>query len=180
MLRIIILGEETFNEETQEFGSLPEVVLDLEHSLYSVSKWESIYQRPFLTTEEKTPEEILDYLKAMVLRSDVDPEAFGRLSQDNVDAIQAYIDSQQSGTTFGEIYPQRGPGEIISAELVYYWMVSFNIPFECQHWHLNRLFALLKICNIKNSDAPTMSLNDLATRNRELNAQRRAELGTRG
>ena len=145
-----------------------------------MSKWEAIYRKPFLASGTKTSEEILDYLKAMVLTPNVDLDVLYRCSQKNFDTIQEYIDSPQSATTFGSMPERRGQGEIITSELIYYWIVSFNIPFECQYWHLNRLFSLIRICNIKNSKPKRMSRTEIAQRNRELNAQRRAKLGTSG
>lgn len=180
MLRLIIEGDENFNEETNEFDLVGSVVLDLEHSLLSVSKWESQYQKPFLSSVEKTSEEIFGYLKAMVITPDTDLDVLYKCSQNNIDKIQKYIDSSQSATTFGTMPERRGPGEVITSELIYYWMIAFNIPFTCERWHLNRLFALIRICNIKNSKPKKMSRNELAQRNRDLNAQRRAALGTSG
>lgn len=180
MLTIIIEGEEVYNEEEETFEKFNDVKLDLEHSLVSVSKWESNYKKPFLTSVVKTSEEIFDYIKYMVLTPDVNLDVLYRCSQKNLDAIQEYIDSSQSATTFGSMPERRGSGEIITSELIYYWIVSFNIPFECQYWHLNRLFSLIRICNIKNSKPKKMSRTELAQRNRELNAQRKAKLGTSG
>ncbi len=180
MLRIIIEGDENFNNETQTFETINDVVLDLEHSLISLSKWESKYKKPFLASGEKTSEEIFGYLKAMVITPHADLDALYRCSQREVEMIQEYIDSSQSATTFGTMPERRGPGEVITSELIYYWMVSFNIPFDCQFWHLNRLFSLIRICNIKNSKSKKMSRHEIAQRNRELNAKRKAELGTTG
>lgn len=180
MLRIIIQGEEHFNEETSTFETFDDVVLDLEHSLLSLSKWESKYQKPFLSTGDKSREEIFGYLKAMVVTPNVDPDVLNRCSPQNIDTIQEYIDSSQSATTFGMMPERRGPGEVITSELIYYWMVAFNIPFECETWHLNRLFSLIRICNIKNSKPKRMSRSELAQRNAEINARRKAELGTSG
>lgn len=180
MLRIIIEGNENFDESTQTFEALNDVVLELEHSLISLSKWESIYQKPFLSSAEKSPEEIFGYLNAMIITPNVDPDVLYSASQDTIDMIQKYIDSSQSATTFGMMPERRGPGEIITSELIYYWMVAFNIPFECETWHLNRLFALIRICNIKQSKPQKMSRREIAARNQELNAKRRAELNTKG
>lgn len=179
MLKIVV-SDEGFNDSTQTFEPVDPVELELEHSLVSLSKWESKHQKPFLSSEQKTSEEIYDYLQAMVLTPGVDPDVLLRCSQDNIDLIQVYIDSSQSATTFGMMPDRQGPSEVITSELIYYWMVAFNIPFECQYWHLNRLFALVRICNIKNSKPRKMSRHEIAQRNRDLNAQRRAELGTSG
>ena len=180
MLRVVIEGDESFNEETSTFETVDDIIIDLEHSLLSLSKWESIYNKPFLSSVDKTSEEIFGYLKAMLVTPNVDPDVIYKCSQKNIDMIQEYIDSSQSATTFGMMPERRGPGEVITSELIYYWMVAFNIPFECERWHLNRLFALIRICNIKNSKPKKMSRSEMAARNAELNAQRRAQLGTRG
>jgi hypothetical protein len=180
MLRLIIVGDEHFNEEDNTFYTVDDVVIDLEHSLLSLSKWESIYQKPFLSPEPRTSEEIFGYLKAMIVTPDIDPDVVYNCTGENIVEIQAYIDSAQSATTFGTMPERRGQGEVITSELIYYWMVAFTIPFECQTWHLNRLFSLIRICNIKNSPQKKMSRNEIAQRNRELNAERRARLGTSG
>lgn len=180
MLRLIIKGNEFFNEVTNEFEYFDDKTVDFEHSLLSLSKWESKYLKPFLSGTTKTGEEIFGYIQAMVITPDLDPDVLYRLTQADIDCIQEYIDSSQSATTFGNMPERRGPGEVITSELIYYWMVAFTIPFECETWHLNRLFSLIRICNIKNSLPKKISRNELAQRNRELNAQRKAQLGTSG
>lgn len=180
MLTILIEGEEIYNEQDKTFSRVNNISVDLEHSLVSVSKWEAKHEKPFLSSGKKTSDEIFDYIKCMVITPNVDLDALYGCSQKNLDTIQEYIDSNQSATTFGAMPERRGPGEIITSELIYYWIVSFNIPFECQYWHLNRLFSLVRICNIKNSKPKKMSRMELAQRNQELNAKRKAELGTRG
>lgn len=180
MLRIIIEGDETYDEKENLFDTFNDVVFEIEHSLLSVSKWESKYQKPFLSNTKKTPEEIFGYIKVMILTPEVDLDALYKLSQENIDKIQQYIDSSQSATTFGIMPERRGPGEIITSELIYFWMVTFNIPFECDKWHLNRLLSLIRICNLKNSKPKRMSRNEIAMRNRELNEKRKAELNTTG
>jgi hypothetical protein len=179
MLTIIIKGDEFFNESTEEFESQDDVVLKLEHSLVSLSKWESEFEKPFLNNDKKTPEEIYGYIKAMII-DECSNEILLRLSNQNIQEINEYIDAKRSATTFGVMPEKRGKAEVITSELIYYWMVTFNIPFECETWHLNRLFALIRICNLKNSTPKKMSKNEIAMRNRELNAKRKAELQTRG
>ena len=181
MFRLIIEAEELYDEKNQTFLSKGEtVVMDLEHSLISLSKWESEFQKPFLNPGNKTTDEVFGYLKAMVVTPDVDLDALHRCSRRDVQEIQRYIDSPQSATTFGFMPDRRGPDEIITSELIYYWMIAFQIPWEAQYWHLNRLFALIRICNIKNSPKKKMSRRELAERNQRLNAERRAKLGTSG
>jgi hypothetical protein len=180
MLRIIVSGEEFFDDANQTFSTVGDVVLDLEHSLVSLSKWESKHQKPFLAPGNKTSKEVLDYVETMILNSDYPPNISLRLSQENISKINDYIESPQSATTFGKQVQSRGRSEVITAELIYYWMVGFNIPLECESWHLNRLFSLIRICNIKQSKQKKMSHHELAARNRELNEQRRQHLGSSG
>jgi hypothetical protein len=180
MLKIIVSGDEFFDDVTQSFSTVGDIVLELEHSLVSLSKWESEFQRPFLGPGKKSSQEVLDYIKAMILTTDFPLDVFSRLTQTNISQIQEYIESSQSATTFGQMPQQKSRGEVITSELIYYWMVGFQIPFECETWHLNRLFSLIRICNIKQSKPKKMSHRELAARNRELNSQRRAHLGTTG
>ena len=180
MLRLIIHGDEFYDEETETFETVGDLVLELEHSLISLSKWESKFRKPFLTQISKTPEEIMAYVEAMILTQNYPEDLVTKLDQKNLNRINDYIESSESATTFGSMPERRGKGETITSELIYYWMVAFNIPFECERWHLNRLFALIRICNIKNSKPKKMGRNEVAQRNRDLNARRKAELGTSG
>lgn len=180
MLRITIPEQEVFNEATNEFEILNSFDLELEHSLFSLSKWESEFEVPFLSTEEKTPEQILGYAYHMIISPGVSREVILRFSQENLETINRYIEAKNTATKFGEMPKRSGRGETITAELIYYWLVAFNIPFECEHWHLNRLFSLIRICNIKNQPAKSRSRQEIAARNRQLNEERKAKFGTRG
>ncbi len=180
MLTIIIEGQELYDEASETFITSNKVVLELEHSLLSLSKWESKYQKPFLTKSSKSEEEMYGYIESMVISSTGDLDALYRCSQKNIDEIQQYIDSSQSATTFGVMPERRGQGEVITSELIYYWMIAFNIPSDYQSWHLNRLFSLIRICNIKNSKQKKLPKHEIAQRNREINERRKAELGTTG
>jgi hypothetical protein len=181
MLRVVINAEELWDEKKQEFHYPEEVVLDLEHSLLSLSKWEAKHEKPFLTSQKKTGEEVFSYLQCMVVTPNADLDALYGLNQSTINEIQSYIDSSQSATSFGELPERRGPSEVITSEMIYYWMVAFNIPFvPTQEWHLNRLFSLIRIANIKNGKPKKMSRNELAQRYSDLNAQRKAKLGTTG
>lgn len=180
MLTIVVVGHELYDQETNEFKTLGDLSLQLEHSLVSLSKWESKFEKPFLSGKAHSAEEILYYVECMILTKDYPENWFQRLTSTNMDAINAHIESKQSGTTFGQMPERKGRNEVITSELIYYWMVAFNIPFECETWHLNRLFALIRICNLKNSKPQKMGKSEQARQYRELNAKRRSQLGTSG
>jgi hypothetical protein len=180
MLKLIIEQTEHYDEETKTFVMLGGRTIELEHSLLSLSKWESKHQKPFLDKEAKTPDEILDYIRCMILSPDDSQDFVKTLQQVHLDAINDYINSKESATTFGIMPENKSRGETITSELIYYWMVAFNIPFEVETWHINRLFSLIRICNIKNSKPKKMSRQEIAQQNRELNEKRRKELGTSG
>lgn len=179
MLKIIIPEVEAFIDETQEFIVLKQQELLLEHSLISLSKWESKWCKPFLGKEEKTAEEILDYIKCMTVNTNINPLAYNFLTDENILKINEYIAAPMTATTFSNSNKKTSK-EVITAEIIYYWMVSFNIPFECQKWHLNRLLTLINVCGIKNQPPKKMSKNELASRNSALNAARRKKLGSLG
>ena len=115
----------------------------------------------------------------MTITQNVKPEVYNRLTEDNLKAINDYIENPMTATTFSDIN-QRPSREIITSEIIYYWMVSFNIPFECQKWHLNKLLTLIKVCNIKNSPPKKMSRQEILSRNRALNEARKKNLNTMG
>ena len=180
MLQLTIPKREYFDNKTQEFKYVEEQTLVLEHSLISISKWESKWKKPFLDKEKKTYEESIDYVRCMTINTNVDPSVYLGLDQKTFDAISAYIDDSMSATWFSEREKPSGPRQIVTSELIYYWMVAFNIPFECQKWHLNRLLTLVRICEIKNQPAKKMKKSELYSRNRALNAARKRNLGTSG
>ena len=181
MLKIKIPEVEGFDEKKNEFVKIcPETCLQLEHSLVSLSKWESKWHKPFLSkTDVKTYEETIDYIKCMTLTQNVNPAVYSNIPASVMEQISAYIEDPMTATTFGES-GKNNSREIITSEIIYYWMVSFNIPFECQKWHLNRLLTLIRVCSIKNAPKKKMSTNEIIARNRALNAQRRAQLNSRG
>lgn len=179
MLIITVPGHELYNEESEQFVSVGEVRLELEHSLASLSKWESEWEKPFLGKEAKSTEEINSYIKHMCLTPNVPPEVFLRFSQQNLQELNDYLNAKMTATWFSNA-PGKPSSEIITAELVYYWMIALQIPFECQHWHLERLFTLIKVVNLKNSPAKKKPRADLAAERRALNEQRKQQYGTKG
>lgn len=182
MLPITVKSIETFNEETSEFGETKEYKLQLEHSLISLSKWESKWHKPFLDTLEKgklTKEETIYYIKCMTINH-VDPEAYDLLSSENMKEINDYISDPMTATTFREDKKGSRNREIITSELIYYWMIVSSIPFECEKWHLNRLITLIRVCSVKNEPPKKMSQRELLNRNSALNAARRKRFNSKG
>ena len=180
MLRITIPATEYWDEQKQEFVQMKEQTLQLEHSLVSLSKWESKWNKAFLTDKKKSFEETLDYIKCMTVTQNVKPEVYDALTTENIKQINEYIEAPMTATWFDNDKSGRTPGETITSELVYYWMISANIPFECQRWHLNRLLTLIRVCNIKNQPPKKISASEIASRNAALNEQRKRQLNTRG
>lgn len=179
MLKITIPAIELYDETTELFVVSKEQTLTLEHSLVSLSKWESKWHKPFLTKNEKSIEETIDYIKCMTITQNVDESVYAFTSNENLKQVSQYIEAEMTATTFSN--GKKGTNrEIITAEIIYYWMIALNIPFDCQKWHLNRLLALINVCNIKNSPPKKMGKKDLANRNSELNAARKKALHSEG
>lgn len=179
MLKILIPETELYDEVREEFITLKSQELQLEHSLVSISKWESKWHKPFLSDKEKSTEEILDYIKCMTITQNVKDETYKRLNGENIKAINDYIGDSMTATTFND-NNNKPSREIITAEIIYYWMIANQIPMECQKWHINRLLTLIKVCSIKNSPSKKMSRQEILNRNRALNAARKKELNTTG
>ncbi len=181
MLQIIVPALEQWNELKQEFVYTKEQALQLEHSLVSLSKWESKWCKVFLSKQEKTVEETLDYINCMTLTQNVSPYIYQCITKENIEQVQQYIEAPMTATYFSELPSEkRGSREQITAELIYYWMFSLNIPIECQKWHLNRLLTLICVCNIKNQPPKKRNKRDIMSRNAALNAARRKQHGTKG
>jgi hypothetical protein len=177
---------ELYDDEKKEFFMVPgrpatkEYTLQLEHSLVSLAKWESKWCKPFLSTKKLTEEETIDYIRCMTLTQNIPADAYANITDDNVREVSDYIDSPMTATTFSDNGKGKGSREIITAELIYYWMIALNIPPEYQKWHLNRLLTLIRVCNIKNTPPKKMSKRALMSRNASLNAARRQQLNTNG
>jgi hypothetical protein len=187
MLKITIPGIESWDSKNQEFVYTDAVELELEHSLVSLSKWEAEWNKPFLSDEQKTTEQTIGYFRNMTLTPNVPPEIYHRLSDDHVNAVNEYIGAKMTATWFNETAKQKKPvrKEVITSEIIYNWMIDLDIPFECKNWHLNQLITMIKVRNEKNAkNSPNqknkMSPREIAQRNRELNAKRKAQMGTQG
>ncbi len=182
MLIINIPLQEGYDETTGKIVVTESFKLEMEHSLVSLSKWESFFEKPFLAKKEKTPEETLWYIKeAMTVTPNVPPGIYDRFTPENVEAINKYISAKMTATWFSEKESKRGNSEIITAEVIYSWMISLNIPFEpCERWHLNRLLTLVRVCTEQNKQPKKMSKAELLARQRQLNEQRRKKYGSRG
>jgi hypothetical protein len=180
MLQITIPAVELWDERKLEFVYTKEQPLCLEHSLVSVSKWESKWQKPFLSKEDMTWEETVDYIKCMTLTQNVDPKVYNYLTNKNMDQINEYINSSMTATWFSEDKKSKSNNEAITNELIYYWMIALNIPIKCEKWHLNRLLTLIRVCSVKNQPPKKMSKRELMSRNRALNAARRKQLNSKG
>lgn len=177
-------GNEYWDEENQQFlypEPKKEQTLQLEHSLISLSKWESKWCKPFFSKKKKNADETIDYIKCMTLNKNIDDDVYSRLSRDHIQKIDEYIHAPMTATILYKD-PKEGVGsrEIITSELIYCWMIELKIPFECQKWHINRLMTLIEICKKRSTPPKKMSQSEIMRRNAAINAERRARLNTRG
>lgn len=184
MLEITIPSGDRFDETTRTFITLKkDVKISLEHSLISISRWESMYKRPYLSKDRgpQNGDEILDYIKCMTITQNVDPMAYYFLSRENLEAINKYIGEDQTATTFRtHKIPRRGRSETVTSELIYYWMFSMGIPKECERWHISRLFTLIHVFDVKNSKPKKRSKKEMIAERNALNKARRAKYNTSG
>lgn len=180
MLQLEIKPREEWNETSQEFIYTKGQTLQLEHSLVSISKWEAKWCKPFLSNDQKTYDETLDYIRCMTLTQNVDPKTYYLLSKENIEDVNKYIEAPMTATTVPDNYNGPKSRETITSELIYYWMISYQIPFECQKWHLNRLLTLIRVCSFKNAPAKKHSKRELMSRNAALNAKRRQQMNSKG
>lgn len=181
MLQIIVHGIESWNERTEQFVTKGEdVLLCLEHSLVSISKWESKYNTPFYKIDDKTTEQLMFYVKCMTLNEEsISDDIYNRLTSDNIKTISDYIESPQTATV---LYTRNKSNshDIITSEYIYCFMTEFRIPFECQYWHINRLITLIRICDARQAPQQQRSENELRDMYSKLNAERKAKLNTKG
>jgi hypothetical protein len=189
MLEISITNPEMWDEEKQEFLPTKTTTIQLEHSLVSLSKWEAKWSIPFLgkngAKEEKTNEQIIDYIRCMTITQNVKPNIYLKLTNANFLTVKEYIEASMTATWFSEkglVGAASRPNETVTAEIIYYWMIAQNIPMECQKWHLNRLLTLIRVCSIKNAPPKQRktSQKDTIAQRRALNESRRAQLNSKG
>lgn len=174
MLRITIPEQELYDEKNNKIIPVKETTLQLEHSLVSISKWESKWGKPFISDDNSnlSTEELVDYVRCMTITQNIDPKIYNYLTVENINEINRYINSPMTATTI----KQTSSGtkkERVTSELIYYWMVANEIPFDCEKWHLNRLLTLIRICSIKNQPSKKMSKSEILSRNAKINAARR-------
>lgn len=183
MLTVVVPEKEFYDESREEFVTFPSATLNLEHSLVSLSKWEARWHKPFLDPKQKrTAEETIDYIRCMTINKNVDPNVYTSILYDaNVqEQINKYIEDPMTATTINDRSPKKPNREVITSELIYYWMIEFGIPVEFEKWHLSRLMTLIQVCGVKGGGSQKMSKKDLAKEYMSLNAQRRAKLGSKG
>lgn len=179
MLTVVIPKSEFWDEKKEAFINIEGCSFNIEHSLVSLSKWESKWKKPFLSKDNKTKEEQLDYIRCMTITQNVDPKVYNFISNKQFMEIDNYINNSMTATTFSDSNTNN-KNEIITAEIIYYWMITLNIPFECQKWHLQRLLTLIKVCSIKSSPQKKMTTREIMSRNKSLNKARKAKYNTKG
>jgi oligoribonuclease NrnB/cAMP/cGMP phosphodiesterase (DHH superfamily) len=181
MLQITIPPVDMWDERKQEFITSKGQTLQLEHSLVSLSKWESKWCKAFLSNKNMTPEESIDYIRCMTITQNVPDDVYNAIPDSIIKEVSDYIALPMTATWFGDEGKKASSnGETVTAELIYYWMIALNIPMECQKWHLNRLLTLIKVCNIKNQPPKKRSKRDIMSRNAALNAARKKQFNTTG
>lgn len=180
MLQITIPGNKFYNGETREFITIKETTLRLEHSLIAISKWESKWLKPFFGNDPLTNEQIIDYIRCMTITQNVPEDIYYYIPSDVMEKIWKYIESPMTATTVPSNDDNKINGEIVTSELIYYWMIALNIPWECQTWHLKRLLTLIRVCSFKNQPPKKMSQSELISRTKAINAARRAQYKSRG
>lgn len=182
MLQITVPGVEMYDEVNEEFIVMKERTIQLEHSLVSISKWEAKFCKPFISKTDKTDEEVVEYVKCMTITQNVEPDVYLRLTRENYEEIERYINAPMTATTFKDMKGggKKNSGEIVTNEIIYYWMVSLNIDKEYEKWHLNRLLTLIRVCNEKNAPPKKMSKKDTVNQYAALNKARRQKFNSKG
>lgn len=180
MLKIKIPSFEYYDEKNNIFGKTKDTELQLEHSLLSVSKWEAKWHKAFLSKEEKTIEECIDYVKCMTITQNVDEKVYMGLNNEHFEIINKYIENPMTATWFNEKETKGLSRQVVTSEIIYYWMIALNVPFECQKWHINRLLTLIRVCNIKNAPNKKANKQEQLRQQQAINKARRMKYGTKG
>lgn len=181
MLKITLPATEMWDESKEEFLYAKERTLQLEHSLVSLSRWESKWNKAFLSNKEKTEEEIIDYVRCMTITQNVPDDVYLRITGSIIRQIYDYINAPMTATVIHNVRSSRGgQRDVLTSEVIYYQMIALNIPFECEKWHLNRLLTLIRVCDIKNTPPKKMNRREIMNQNAALNAARRKSLNTKG
>jgi len=183
MLTITIPDKKYFNENTNEFFVLKGRTITMQHSLYSIRKWESKWHTYYLDNKNLTTEQIIDYFRMMTITRDVDPRIYMNLSAENIQEISKYIHDPMTATTFKDLKSRqrsRGRREITTSEIVYYWMIINDIPFECEKWHLNQLMTLIRVCSDAKVPEQKMTEKEIFEYNKSLNERNRAKFHSKG
>lgn len=174
MLKITVPGGEFYDESRNRFVTVPKTNLQLEHSLVSISKWESIWRRSYFNSPPQTDKERRDYIRCMTMTQNVNPDVYDSISKKQMNQIFAYCESPMTATTVSAKPDPSKKRKIVTSELVYYWMIEYGVPFDpCEKWHINRLMMLLTVCSEKNKPQKKMSKAELAAHHRAVNAARR-------
>lgn len=182
-LQITISPTETgYDPKTKQFlySHSKDVTLTLEHSLVSLSKWEAKWKKPFLSQDELTREETIDYIRCMTITQNVDPNVYKAIDSNIIRQVNEYIKDPMTATWFSKDENKSRQSVVVTSERIYYWMIALQIPPEYQKWHLNRLITLIRICEIENRPKKKMSRTDTLAQYRALNAKRRSAFKSKG
>lgn len=178
MLEIHIPELEFYDESNNEFFTRKPLDVSLAHSLISISKWEGIWKKAYFPSSYQEGLqgglEELSYVECMIIGKTPSYVPM-YLLQNHKRELHEYINDTQTATTLHQLGPRKGVTPTITSELIYYWMIKFGIPFECQRWHVSRLLALIEVCNNKeNAKGNKMNPVDSARYRYELNKKRLA------
>ena len=179
-ITIKVPAAELWDPVKEQFVSIKEQTLLMEHSLLSVDKWESRWKKSYISSENKTPVEVIDYLKCMTITKNVDPYVYYAIPASELKRIDKYISDPMTATTFNDRNEKRGRKEVITSEIIYWQMTQLNIPLEWEKRHLNKLLTLIRVAAIKSQAPQKMTKADIARQNKALNAARRKRTGSKG
>lgn len=180
MLQLKIPDIELYDELNNRFITRKGTVLTMEHSLLSLAKWESKWHIPFLTENDLTVDQTIDYYRCMTITKNVNPDVYKNITNDISKEINKYIDDPMTATWFNNVSNNQTDKTVITAEIIYYQMISLGIPFECEKWHLNRLLTLIRVVSLKNSPPKKMSRDEIMAQQVRLNEERKTKLNTKG